>query len=44
MVSLCGRGFDSRQLHLRKIYDQAENNHPRQGVFVFWDTSMSLLI
>jgi hypothetical protein len=30
MVSMYGRGFDSRQLH-----DQAENNHPRQGVFVF---------
>jgi len=27
MVSMFGRGFDSRQLH-----DQAENNHPRQGV------------
>jgi hypothetical protein len=28
MVSMFGRGFDSRQLH-----DQAENNHPRKGVF-----------
>jgi|WetSurMetagenome_2_1015567.scaffolds.fasta_scaffold01477_12 hypothetical protein len=28
MTSVFGRGFDSRQLH-----DQAENNHPRKGVF-----------
>ncbi len=34
-----GRGFDSRQLH-----DQAENNHPRQGVFVFLETVKSLLL
>jgi len=38
MVSMSGRGFDSRQLH-----DQAQNNHPRQGVFVFMDTVASLL-
>jgi len=34
-----GRGFDSRQLH-----DQAENNHPRQGVFVFLETVKSSLL
>jgi hypothetical protein len=28
MVSMFGRGFDSRQLH-----DQAANKHPRKGVF-----------
>jgi len=28
MVALPGRGFDSRQLH-----NQAQNNHPRKGVF-----------
>ena len=39
MVSMYGRGFDSRQLH-----DQAENNHPRQGVFVFQKTVKSLLL
>ena len=33
MVSMFGRGFDSRQLH-----DQAENNHPRKGVFAFEKT------
>jgi len=39
MVSMYGRGFDSRQLH-----DQAENNHPRQGVFVFLETVKSSLL
>jgi len=39
MISMFGRGFDSRQLH-----DQAENNHPRQGVFVFLKTVKSLLL
>jgi len=39
MVSMFGRGFDSRQLH-----DQAENNHPRQGVFVFLETVKSSLL
>ena len=39
MTSVFGRGFDSRQLH-----DQAQNNHPRQGVFVFQETVKSLLL
>ena len=39
MISMFGRGFDSRQLH-----DQAENNHPRQGVFVFKEAVKSLLL
>jgi hypothetical protein len=37
MISMFGRGFDSRQLH-----DQAENNYPERG-FVFMDTVESLL-
>jgi len=37
MISMFGRGFDSRQLH-----DQAENNHPERG-FVFMETVESLL-
>ena len=38
MVALPGPGFDSRQLH-----DQAENNHPRKGVFVLARPDESLL-
>jgi hypothetical protein len=30
MVSMFGRGFDSRQLH-----DQAKSTHPRKGAFCF---------
>ena len=37
MVSLPGRGFDSRQLHVK-----AENKHPRKGVFVFEKTRRKL--
>jgi len=29
MVSMFGRGFDSRQLHVKAQYE-----HPRKGVFV----------
>ena len=32
-----GRGFDSRQLH-----NQAQNKHPRKGVFVFEKTRRKL--
>ena len=39
MIPMFGRGFDSRQLH-----DQAENNHPRHGVFVFQEAVKSLLL
>lgn len=36
MVSMFGRGFDSRQLH-----DQAQNNHPERG-FCFYGNRCKL--
>lgn len=34
-----GQGFDSPYLHLRKIQDQAGNNHPHMGVFCFYHST-----